>query len=209
MKILIADDHAVVRKGFVQILDEAQDIVEVDEAETGEDVIDMVRENDYDVLVLDLNMPGMSGFQVLEQVAVIRENLPVLVLSMHSEQQYGVRVLRAGAAGYIAKGTAPEELLTAVRRVAGGNKYISPQLAERLLNVLDHPNDGPPHQRLSDREFQVFRQLCEGVTVTEIGEQLNLSAKTISTYRSRVLDKMEMSSNAELVQYAVRNGIIE
>jgi DNA-binding NarL/FixJ family response regulator len=209
LKILIADDHAVVRKGLVQILDEARDIAEVDEADSGEEVLDLVRRNDYQVLVLDLNMPGMSGFQVLEQVTAIRENLPVLVLSMHSEDQYGVRVLRAGASGYVAKGTAPEELLSAVRRVAAGGKYISPKLAENLLSVLDDPGSGAPHERLSDREFQVFVQLADGATVSEIAEKLHLSAKTISTYRSRVLEKMSASSTAELVQYAVKNGLIQ
>ena len=209
MKILMADDHAVVRKGLVQILNEASDIAEVDEAETGEQVLDMVRERDYDVLVLDLNMPGMSGFQVLSHLKSTRPELPVLVLSMHSEEQYGVRVLRAGASGYIAKGTAPEELLDAIRKVAGGAKYISSRLAERLLNALDDPDSGPPHERLSDREFQVFRLLSEGLSATEIADKLNLSVKTISTYRSRVLEKMNMSSTAELVQYAVKNGIIE
>ena len=209
MKILIADDHAVVRKGLVQILDEARDIAEVDEADSGEEVLDLVRRNKYHVLVLDLNMPGMSGFQVLEQVTAIRENLPILVLSMHSEDQYGVRVLRAGASGYVAKGTAPEELLSAVRRVAAGGKYISPKLAENLLSVLDDPGGGAPHERLSDREFQVFVQLADGATVSEIAEKLHLSAKTISTYRSRVLEKMNASSTAELVQYAMKNGLIQ
>lgn len=209
MRILIADDHAVVRKGLVQILDEARDIAEVDEAASGEEVLELVRRNDYHVLVLDLNMPGMSGFQVLEQVTTIRENMPVLVLSMHSEDQYGVRVLRAGASGYIAKGTAPEELLSAVRRVAAGGKYISPKLAENLLSVLDDPTGGAPHERLSDREFQVLVQLADGATVSEIAERLHLSAKTISTYRSRVLEKMNVSSTAELVQYAVKNGLIQ
>lgn len=209
MKILIADDHAIVRKGLVQILDEAHDIAEVDEAETGEEVLEMVRKCRYDVLVLDLNMPGMSGFQVIEQLTAGDHNLPVLVLSMHSEEQYGVRVLRAGASGYIAKGTAPEELLNAVRRVADGGKYISPMLAERLLSVLDRPGHGPLHQQLSDREFQVFKMLSEGESASGIAAKLNLSVKTISTYRTRVLAKMGMNSTAELVQYAVRNGIIQ
>ena len=209
MKILIADDHAIVRKGLVQILNEANDVVEVDEAENGNEVLDKVSEKTYDVVVLDLNMPGISGFQVLEQLKVMGNDVPILVLSMHSEDQYGVRVLRAGAAGYIAKGTAPDELLTAVRRVAGGNKYISAPLAEKLLSVLENPHAGPLHTQLSSREFQVLRLLSSGATPTEIANELNLSVKTISTYRSRVLEKMNMTSNVELVQYALKNGLIE
>lgn len=208
MRILIADDHAIVRKGLVQILAEAEGIAQVDEAEDGDQVLDMLGSQIYDVLVLDLNMPGTSGFQVLEQLKVIGSKIPVLVLSMHAEDQYGIRVLRAGASGYIAKGTAPDELLTAVRRVASGKKYISSGLAEKLLQVLDEPEDTLPHQRLSDREFQVFRLLIDGKGPSEIGDELHLSVKTISTYKTRILEKMDMSSGAELVQYAVKNGII-
>ena len=209
MKILVADDHAVVRKGLVQIIRQTPDLEVTAEADSGEEVLDLVRSNSFDIIVLDLNMPGMSGFQVIEQIKVSKPDLPILVLSMHSEEQYGVRVLRAGASGYIAKGVEPEKMIEAIRRVASGRRYISSNLAERLLDVLDDPTDGPPHGRLSSREFEVMRYLVEGVSVTEIGNKLHISVKTVSTYRTRILEKMDMSSNAELVQYAVRNGLVE
>jgi len=209
MNILVADDHTVVRKGLVQIIQEAPDMEVTGEAESGDQVLDLVRKESFDIIVLDLNMPGISGFQVIEQVKTVRPDLPILVLSMHSEEQYGVRVLRAGASGYIAKGVEPETMIEAIRRVADGRRYISSNLAERLLDVLDDPSDGPLHSKLSSREFEVLRYLVDGVSVTEIGNRLHLSVKTVSTYRTRILEKMGMSSNAELVQYAMKNGLLE
>lgn len=208
MKILVVDDHAVVRKGLVQILDEAPFTAKVDEASRGEDVLDMVRNTPFDVIILDLHLPGMSGLQVLEQLRHVHPDIPVIILSMHDEEEYGVRVLRAGAAGFVAKGTDPDVILDAVRRVAEGKRYISPGLAEHLLVALDTDTHVAPHEALSDREFEVFRRLADGQTVTVIGDELHLSVKTISTYRSRILEKLGMDSNADLVKYALRHGIV-
>lgn len=208
MKLLVIDDHAVVRKGLVQILDEASFTVQVHEAGRGEDVLDMVRSTPYDVIILDLHLPGMSGFQVLEQLQTVHPDIPVIILSMHDEEEYGVRVLRAGASGFVAKGTDPDVILDAVQRVATGKRYISPALAEHLLVALDTDADRSPHETLSDREFEVFRRIVDGQSVTEIGKELHLSVKTISTYRTRILEKLNMDSNADLVKYAVRHGIV-
>ncbi|MEQ9105764.1 MAG: response regulator transcription factor [Rhodothermales bacterium] len=207
MNILIADDHAIVRKGLAQILLESDLIARIAEAGSGQEVLDALARDRFDVVVLDLNMPEMSGFQVLEHIISAYPDTPVLVLSMHDEEQYGVRVLRAGAAGYVAKGTAPDTLLDAVARVADGRRYISPTLAEKLLDVLDDPNDTPLHASLSDREFDVLHGIVNGHSLTRIGEQLNVSVKTVSTYRSRILEKLHLDSNAELVKYAMQHDL--
>lgn len=208
IRVLIADDHAVVRRGLAQIINETPDIRVVGEATNGNEVIDRTRETDVDVIVLDLNMPGRSGLDVLKHLRSEHEELPVLVLSMHAEDQYAVRVLRAGASGYLSKEGAPEELIKAIRRVADGGRYVSPEAAELLLNHLEGDADAPLHERLSDREFEVMRMLAEGASVKEIGEDLSLSVKTVSTYRSRILEKMNMKSNAELTHYAIKNELI-
>ena len=209
MKVLIVDDHAIVRKGLAQILEEASEIADVMEADSGAMALQKLEEHPFDVVVLDLNMPDMSGFQVLEQMQSRFPDIPVLVLSMHAEDQYGVRVLKAGASGYIAKGNAPSDMLEAIRRVASGGKFISPGLAEHLLTAINRPDDGPLHSTLSDREFQVLRMIANGLTPTEIGDQLALSVKTISTYRSRVLEKLGLRTTADMVQYALKNDLIE
>ncbi len=208
IRVVIADDHAVVRRGLSQIIDETQGMQVVAEAKDGGEAIDRVRDTDLDVLVLDLNMPGRSGFDALNHLQAERPELPVLVLSMHAEDQYAVRVLRAGASGYLSKESAPDELIRAIRRVAGGNRYVSPAVAELLLTHLDGDTDTPLHERLSDREFQVMKMLAEGSSVKEIGASLSLSVKTVSTYRSRILEKMNMKSNADLTHYALKNDLI-
>lgn len=208
IRVVIADDHAVVRRGLSQIIDETQGMQVVAEAKDGGEAIDRVRDTDLDVLVLDLNMPGRSGFDALNHLQAERPDLPVLVLSMHAEDQYAVRVLRAGASGYLSKESAPDELIRAIRRVAGGNRYVSPAVAELLLTHLDGDTDTPLHERLSDREFQVMKMLAEGSSVKEIGASLSLSVKTVSTYRSRILEKMNMKSNADLTHYALKNDLI-
>lgn len=207
MNILIADDHAVVRKGLAQILLESSLIARIAEAGSGQEVVQALEKDRFDVVVLDLNMPEMSGFQVLEHIIATHPETPVLVLSMHDEEQYGVRVLRAGAAGYVAKGTAPDTLLDAVVRVANGKRYISPALAEKLLDVLDDAGDTPLHASLSDRELDVLHGIVDGHSLTHIGKQLNVSVKTVSTYRSRILEKLHLDSNAELVKYAMQQGL--
>lgn len=208
IRVVIADDHAVVRRGLSQIINETQGMEVVAEAEDGGEAIDRVRDTDVDVLVLDLNMPRRSGFDALNHLQAERPDLPVLVLSMHAEDQYAVRVLRAGASGYLSKESAPDELIRAIRRVAAGNRYVSPAVAELLLTHLDGDTDTPLHERLSDREFQVMKMLAEGSSVKDIGASLSLSVKTVSTYRSRILEKMNMKSNADLTHYALKNDLI-
>lgn len=207
-RILVADDHAVVRKGLVQIISEAMDLEVAAEASNGSEVIELMRRDEFDVVVLDINMPDKGGFETLQHLAAEFPDVPVLVLSMYSEEQYAVRVLRAGASGYLTKESAPDQLVTAIRRVAGGNRYVSAAAADVLVKLLDGDPDKLPHELLSNREFQVMVQLAGGKSVTEISELLSLSVKTVSTYRSRVLGKMKMSSNAELARYALENDLI-
>ena len=208
IRILIADDHAIVRRGLKQIVSEQADMTVASEAENARQVLDLVRTQNWDVVVLDINMPGRSGLEVLKELKREYPKLPVLVLSVHSEDQYGVRVLKAGAAGYLTKDSAPDELVAAIRRVHRGGKYISTSLAETLVYELGAETDRPRHGVLSDREYQVMTMIASGKTVGEIGEELSLSVKTISTYRTRVLGKMNMRTNAELTHYAIQNHLL-
>jgi two-component system invasion response regulator UvrY len=209
IRVLVADDHAVVRRGLVQILDEAPDMVAAGEASTGRQVLNEIQEHDFDILVLDIAMPEGSGLEVLNQLQTLKPDLRVLILSMYPEKQYAVRALKAGAAGYLTKESAPGELLTAIRRVAQGGKYISQSLAEELAASLVGEAEKPPGERLSDREYQVVRLLAQGKTVTEIATELALSIKTISTYRARVLEKLHLRNTAEIIRYAFEHGIAE
>jgi two-component system invasion response regulator UvrY len=209
IKIFIADDHAIVREGLKQIVAETTDMTVTDEADTGHEVLEKVSENDYDVLVLDITMPGLNGLDALKQLRSQRPDLPVLVLSIHPEEQYAVRVLRAGASGYLTKESAPDELISAIRKVSMGGKYVTPSLAEKLASDLVADGKKPLHETLSDREYQVLCMIASGKTVTEIAEELFLSEKTISTYRSRILEKMKMKTNAELIHYAIKHGLVE
>lgn len=208
IRILIADDHAVVRRGLEQIISETEDMRVGAQAASGDEAIASVRAERFDVVMLDLNMPGRSGLDVLKQIKIERPQLPVLVLSVHSEEHYAVRVLRAGASGYLNKESAPDMLIEAIRRVVGGRKYVSAEVAEKLLMEMDRDAEGPLHDALSDREFQVMRMLASGNAVSEIAETLTLSVKTVSTYRTRVLEKMNMKSNAELTRYALSHGLV-
>ena len=208
IRVLVADDHAIVRKGLVQIVSDTMDMQVAAEASTAQEVFDHVRSEDFDVVVLDLNFGDASGLDVLKNLRAEFEDLPVLILSVNPENLYAVRVLRAGAAGSLSKESAPDQLVKAVRQVAQGRRYVSPAVAEELLNELDADEAGPPHKRLSDREFQVMRLLASGKTVSEIAEMLSLSVKTVSTYRSRLLDKMNLKNNAELTHYAIKNELI-
>jgi len=209
INILIADDHTIVRKGLKQILAETQDMVVAGEASNGFEVMEKVRNNHYDVLLLDISMPGKSGLDILKELKMENPKLPVLVLSMYPEEQYAVRVLRAGASGYLTKESAPEELVVAMRKVARGKKYVSPSLAEKLAVDLEVDASKPPHETLSDREYQVLCMIASGKTVGEIAEKLLLSAKTISTYRARILEKMNMKNSAELTHYAIQNKLVD
>lgn len=210
MRVLIADDHAVVRRGLEQILADAYPDLVCGEATNAEDAIQRVDEGDWDVVILDISMPGRSGLDALKEIKRIKPGLPVLVLSIHPEDQYATRVLRAGASGYMTKETAPEELLNAINKVVAGGKYVSAALAEKLAVDLEtEVGEAPPHKRLSDREYEVLLLIASGHTISEIAEKLSLSVKTISTYRSRILEKTGLKSNAALVQYAMTYGLVD
>ena len=208
IKILVADDHPVVRKGLVQIIAETPDMMVAGEASTGPDVLDRARHGDWNVILLDITLPGMSGLEVLKQIKSEFPKLPVLMLSVHPEDQYAKRVLKAGAAGYLTKESAPDQLIGAIRRVSSGGLYISPTMAERLAYDLAADSERPLHEALSDREYQVLRLIASGRTAREIASELSLSVKTVSTYRSRVLEKMGLKNNAELTHYAINNKLV-
>ncbi len=208
-RILIADDHAVVRAGLRQFLLDDGNVREVGEAATGQQALDRLRESRWDLLILDISMPGRSGLDILKHVRSGFPDTRILVLSGFPERQYAVNVLRAGAGGYLAKDSAPEELLKAVRIVLQGRRYVSQALAELLVKELDADSDKPMHAQLSEREFQIFTKLATGRAVSEIAEELCLSVKTISTYRSRVLEKMNFRTNADITTYALRNDLMQ
>jgi two-component system invasion response regulator UvrY len=209
IRILIADDHQIVREGLKQILAETSDMAVVAEANNGQDVLLRLDKQTVDVVMLDISMPGRSGLDILKQLRSDHPKIPVLILSMYSEEQYAMRALRAGASGYLTKDSAPEELIEAIRKIFSGKKYVSVSLAEKLAVYLDEGQDKPLHHALSDREYQVMCMIASGKTVKEIALDLNLSVKTISTYRSRILDKMRMKSNASLTHYAIHNQLID
>ena len=209
IRILIADDHAIVRSGLKQILEENPEMKIVAEHNNGSDVLNWLRTNKCDVVMLDIAMPGKSGIDVLKQLHEEKPKLPVLVISIYPEDQYAVRLIRAGASGYLTKESAPEVVVEAVRQVASGKKYISASVAEMLANEFGGQTEKLPHQTLSDREYQIFLLLSSAKTPTEIAAALALSIKTISTYRSRILEKMHLRNNAELMRYAVDNHLIE
>ena len=208
IRILVADDHAVVRQGVKQILAEVKDMTVQGEAQNGPETLKKIIEQEYDVVLLDISMPGRSGLEVLEDIKAQRPRLAVLILSMHPEEQYAVRALRAGASGYLTKASAPQELIGAIRKAAGGGKYVTSSLAEKLADEMEIDTEKLPHERLSNREHQVMLMLASGKSVSDIAEELCLSVKTISTYRTRVMSKMGMKKNAELTLYAVHNKLI-
>jgi len=209
MNILIADDHAVVRRGLKEILAEAIPGSNFSEAGNGIEVLNQLGKVQVSMLVLDINMPGRSGLDVLRDVKHSYPRLPVIILSVHPEDQYAVRCFRAGAAAYINKESAPEELAIATKKILSGGRYASPTLTEKLLANLDEPADKPLHDSLSDREHEVMRMIASGLPLTAIGDQLQVSVKTISSYRARIMEKMHMTSNADLTRYAMTQGLIE
>jgi two-component system invasion response regulator UvrY len=209
LRILIADDHPIVRQGLRQLIDKTTDMVVADEASSGWEVLNRARASYCDVVLLDISMPGLNGLDILRQLKKESPKLPVLILSMHSEEQYAVRAFRVGASGYLTKQSAPDELLTAIRKVSMGGKYVSSSLAEKLASDLEISAEQLPHETLSDREYQVMRMIAAGKTVAEIAEELSLSVQTISTYRSRILQKMHMKNNVELANYAIRNQLLD
>jgi len=209
IRILIADDHPIVRAGFKQVISDTQDMTVADEAENGQEVLNLIRKKDYDIVLLDISMPGRNGLEVLKDLKVEKPKLPVMILSIYPEEQYAIRALRAGASGYMTKASAPNELIAAIRKISQGGKYISSSLAEKLTDYLGEDASKPLHEKLSDREYQVMLMIASGKTVTDIAEQLCLSVKTISTYRSHIIEKMRLKNNAEITLYAVQNKLVE
>ena len=209
IKVLIADDHALIRKGLKQLLDDTDDMRVIGEAENGMQAIRMVDETAYDVVLLDISMPDKHGIEVLKQLKINQPQLPVLMLSMHPEEQYALRSMKAGAAGYLNKQSAPLQLVTAIRQVAIGKKYISTELAEQLANGLSQGYQELLHQTLSNREYQTLCLMASGKKLSEMAEIMTLSPKTVSVYRSRLLEKMKLKNNAEAIHYAISNHLIE
>lgn len=208
IRVLIADDHAIVRQGLKQILSETSDLIVAGEAEDGSDAVHLARDKRWDVFLLDVSMPSRNGIDVLKQLRREFPRQPVLILSMHSEEQYAVRAIKAGAAGYLTKQSAPELLVTAIRQVASGKKFISPTLAEQLAAAISDDGDKLPHERVTDREYQVLVRIASGKTLTRIAEELNLSVKTVSEYRKRLLEKMRLDTTAELIRYGIEHSLV-
>jgi DNA-binding NarL/FixJ family response regulator len=209
IKILIADDHAIVREGLKQIVAEERDIVVAGEAENAAGLMELLAKEKWNLIVLDINMPGKSGLEALKDIKSIYPDLPVLILSMFSEDQYGIRAIKAGASGYLKKVSAPTELVTAIRKIASGGKYINPSLAEKLAEKLGETGKPAFHENLSDREYQIMCNIALGKSAEQIAKELSLSINTIYTYRNRILEKMDMKSNVELTQYVLRNKLVE
>lgn len=207
IRIVIADDHAIVREGLKRIVGDVPDLQVAGEAADGTQVMARVRELDFDVLVLDLSMPGRSGMELIKLVKAEKPRLRILVLSMHQETQYALRAIKSGASGYLTKETAPALLEQAIRKVASGGAYISPEVAEQLALGAMPESEKPPHETLSDREFQVFRHLVTGTSVTDIAHALNLSVKTVSTHKSNLMGKLGVGNQSELVRYAMKHGV--
>jgi DNA-binding NarL/FixJ family response regulator len=209
IRVLIADDHAIVRQGLRQILSDTEDMVVAGEASNGVEVVQMVRAGHFDLVLMDVSMPDRNGIDALKLIRKELPKLPILVLSMHPEEHYAIRALKAGAAGYLTKQSAPDLLVHAIRQVANGKKYVSAAVAEQLANAIDEDLDKPPHDKLSDREYQTLVMISSGKTLTEISEELNLSVKTVSVYRARLLEKMRMKNNAELTHYGLKHGLVD
>lgn len=208
MKIIIADDHAIVREGLKQILLRSNLIKTVDETENGEDLLAAIARKSYDVVILDISMPGRNGLEILKEIKKQRYQAPILMLSIHPEEQFAVRAIKNGAAGYLMKDSAPDELISAIETVASGRKFITPSLAEKLADLLEESPNEKPHEILSDREFQIFRLIAMGKQVSDIAPELNLSVKTISTYRTRIIEKTGFANNAEITRYAIENKLV-
>lgn len=208
-RILIADDHAIVRGGLKQLLSGETGLTVAGEASNGLEALKQIREQPFDVVLMDMSMPGRSGIELIKQVKAEKPKLAVLVLSMHKEEQYAVRALKAGASGYLTKESAPDQLVAAIRKVAGGGVFISTGVAERLALELGGNHDAAPHTLLSDREYQIFRMIASGTPIGGIANELSLSVKTVSTHKTRILQKMKMASSAELIHYAIRHHLVD
>jgi DNA-binding NarL/FixJ family response regulator len=209
IKILIADDHAIVREGLKQIVTEEKDMIVAGEAENAETIMKLLEKEKWSIVILDINMPGRNGLEILKDIKQLHPELPVLILSMFSEEQYGIRAIKAGASGYLKKVSAPDELVKAIRKIVNGGKYITETLAEKLADTLGQIKNELPHEKLSDREFEIMCSIALGKSAEEISEELSISVNTFYTYRNRILEKMSMKSNVELTQYAIRTKLIE
>ena len=209
IRVLLADDHHVVRAGLRELLSGTGDITVAGEATNGHEVLERIRDADYDVAVLDMSMPGRSGIELIRLVKAERPKLRILMLSMHSEEQWAVRALRAGASGYLTKETAPDELIAAIRRIASGGAYVTPETAERLALAANRDSEAPPHTLLTDREFQVFRMIAGGASVSEVARELSLSIKTVSTHKTHIMEKMGLANAAELIRYALEHRLLD
>jgi DNA-binding NarL/FixJ family response regulator len=209
IRTVVADDHPIVREGLKQLLSATPDVSVVGEAQNGREVLERVRALDFDVLLLDMSMPGKSGIELIKQVRAEKPKLRVLVLSMHEEEQYAVRAIKAGASGYLTKESATAQLVSAIRKVASGGAFITDSVAQQLALGAMPQTEGPPHGTLSDREFQVFREIVSGKAVTDIAAELNLSVKTVSTHKARIMQKMNMSNPAELIRYAIHHRLVD
>lgn len=207
VRILIADDHFIVREGLKQIVSDVPDLVVVDEASDGQEALNKAVAGSFDIVILDISMPVKGGLDVLRELKLQKPDSNVLILSVHPEEHYAMRVLKAGASGYLTKESAPDELVMAIRRISQGRKYISTTLAEKLAGVIGHPADVPLHSTLSEREFRVMLMIASGYSIKKISEELFLSIKTVSTYRTRILKKMNFRNNSELIRYSIENGL--
>ncbi|HQU97298.1 MAG TPA: response regulator transcription factor [Nitrosomonas sp.] len=209
ISVMIADDHAIVRQGLKQILSETDDIKVTGEAETGFQAVKIARQQDFDVMLLDISLPDRNGIEILKQIKKDRPYLAVLMLSMHNEHEFAIRALKAGAAGYLNKQSAPAQLVVAIRQVAAGNKYVSPAVAQELANIINVDADKPLHATLSDREYQTLCFIAAGKTLSEISSEMFLSPKTVSVYRARLLEKLKLTNNSELIRYAIKNKLVD
>lgn len=209
IRVLIADDHAIVRHGLKQIVAETDDMMVIGEADTGTQAIKLIRKSSYDVVLMDISLPDRNGIEILKQIKKENPKLPVLMLSMHAEREFAVRALKAGASGYLTKQSAPMQLVDAIRHVAAGKKYITPSLAEEVANMLAGDMEQSPHKLLSDREFQTLCLIASGKTLSVIATELILSPKTVSVYRSRVLEKLNLKNNSDITRYAIKNQLVE
>ncbi|MFQ6675987.1 MAG: response regulator [Fidelibacterota bacterium] len=207
--VLVADDHTLVREGLKEILSESSDIAVAGEASNGREVMVQISKYDYDAVLLDISMPGRSGLEVLKDLKAVKPNLPVLMLSMHPEELYAIRALKAGASGYLTKDAAPDELIQAVRKICAGGRYVTASLAEKLAFQLTGGLEGNLHEKLSDRQYEIMCLIARGKTVSEIANELSLSVKTVSTHRARLLEKMGMKTNAEIMHYCIQNGLVD
>ena len=207
IEIILVDDHAIVREGIRRIIDDTPGITISSEASTGEGALELIKKEKYDLVILDISMPGKSGLQTLKEIKKYNEKIPVLMLSMHAEEQYAMRAIKAGASGYLTKESASDQLVSAIRKIHDGRKYISAGVAELLVTDIYHDDEKHPHEYLSDREFEIFKLIIRGNSAKIIAANLSISDKTVSTYRSRIMKKMDMHSTADLIHYAIENNI--